>query len=94
MADIKEIVHNVIGKISQGKQNEQQQIQDAWANAVQQKDQTHAKISGWKNRTIYICVDSSGWLYHFNLERTKILRAIQKKIPEVQKIQFKIGNVP
>jgi predicted nucleic acid-binding Zn ribbon protein len=94
MDEIKEIVHNVIEKISQKSQNDQQKIYQAWEKTIKAKGLEHTKISGLKNQTLYVNVDSSAWLYQLNLQKTQILEAIQKDVPDIQKIYFKIGKAP
>ena len=93
MEDMKDIVHKVFGAIP-GKTtvNQQEQISKAWEKVLNQQKLTQAKISGLKDETLIVNVDSPARLYQFNLKKKKILEEINQAIPEIKKIYFKIGK--
>ena len=92
MDDIKDIIKTVVGKISSQRASGQKDIVSVWENILKKKERTHAKISGLKEGQLMVNIDSSAWLYQFNIKKKKILEEIQKEIPEVQKIYFRIGK--
>jgi len=49
-------------------------------------------IVGLKDNQLIVNVDSSAWVYHFNLKKNKILQNIQKEFPEIKRIYFKVGK--
>ncbi len=92
MDEIKNIVHSVIGDLSGQQLKNEQQLFEFWDRILNSKERKHARLSGLKNGTLYVHVDSSAWLYQMNLQKGKILRRMQEKFPEVRKIFIKIGS--
>lgn len=92
MDEIKDIVNTVVGKISSKRAADQKDIVSVWENILKKKERTHAKISGLKDGQLMVDIDSSAWLFQFNIKKKKLLEEIQKEIPEVQKIYFRIGK--
>ena len=93
MDPIKNIVSDVIGKMSSKGFNEQTRILEVWQKIVGEKGTKHARVSGLKDGTLMVLVDSSAWLFQLNLKRKNILEQLQKEKLEIQKIIFKIGKV-
>lgn len=92
MDEIKDIVQRVVGDIALTKQKEQENIHNQWNRILSEKEKKHAKISGLKNGTLMIHVDSSAWLYQFNLKKNKILKSLQGAGNEISRVYFKIGK--
>ncbi len=90
--DIKNIVEKVIGSIAGRKQEEQQEILQAWENILSKQQQEHTKVEGFKDETLVVILDSSAWLYQMNLRKKKILEDLQKKVPKVKTLYFKLGK--
>ncbi len=93
MDQIKDIIQNVIGKISSEGFKDQTKIYEIWQKIVGEAGIKHTCISGLKDKTLLVLVDSSAWLFQMSLQRKKILEQIQKEKLEIQKIVFKIGKV-
>ena len=93
MDEIKDIVQQVIGKLAQEKQSDSEKIQLVWNEILKNEGVEHTKISGWKERKLIVSVESSAWLYQFQLKKKKILLQLQKAFPEIENIYFKIGTV-
>ena len=91
--EIKDIVNKVVATIP-GKTtaDKQEKISRAWDKILKHQGLSQAKISGLKDETLVINIDSPARLYQFNLKRTKILEEINQEIPEIKKIYFKIGK--
>jgi len=92
MDEIKNIVNDVIGKISSQKPEQQSRIQNVWKKIVDQKGQQHSSIINFQDKRLIVNIDSSIWLFQFNLKRWKILKELQKEIPECENIIFRIGK--
>ena len=92
MDEIKNIVNDVIGKISSQKPEQQSRIQNVWKKIVDQKGQQHSSIINFQDKRLIVNIDSSIWLFQFNLKRGKILKELQKEIPECENIIFRIGK--
>ena len=91
MDNIKDIVKGVIGKIAEKKPDVFQQIEDVLKETLKEKELEHAKLSGYRDGVLLITVESSMWLYQVKIQQKKILNNLQRKIPEVKSIKFKIG---
>lgn len=92
MDEIKNIINDVISKISSQKPEQQSRIQDVWKKIVDLKGQQHSSIINYQDKRLIVNIDSSIWLFQFNLKRGKILKELQKEIPECENIIFRIGK--
>ena len=94
MDEMKDIVSKVFAKIpgSVGPQK-QDDISRIWENILEEQKLSHAKITGLKDGILVVNVDSPARLYQFNLKKKKILDQMSRKVPEIQKIFFKIGKI-
>lgn len=90
---IKEVVLKVFEKLSEGQPQEQFDGQRLVEDVFSDQERKHLKFLGRKERTLFFCVDSPAWLFQLNLKRAKILQAVQKSIPDIQKVYFKIGQI-
>ena len=93
MDKIKDIVHDVLEKISSKKPGEQIQLQETWKRMVGEGGQRHAAIHGFRDGVLSIHVDSSIWLFQMSLKKKTFLNELQKKNPDIKQVVFKIGKV-
>lgn len=93
MDAIKDIVKKVFTDISINTVGEQKKIDDVFIKVFEKNTIEAARISGLKERHLFVNVDSPARLYQANLKKQKILEELQKEIPDIQKISFKIGKV-
>jgi hypothetical protein len=93
MDNIKDIIQNVIGKMSHHKVDTNQKIKDVWQTILSEREHKHTAITGFDGGVLSIMVDSSAWLYQMNTKKMTVLNKLQKEIPEVKRVQFKIGKV-
>ena len=93
MDDIKDIVKKVFGDISSKTMAEQKKLEEVFEKVLKNNKISGAKISGFKDRHLFVNVDSSGRLYQITLIKNKILSELQGECPDVEKISFKIGKV-
>ncbi len=93
MDQIKNLVRQVIEKISSQKPITQVKIQDDWYKAAGEPARPHTKIGGIKDGMLIIYVDSPAWLFEMNLKRAPLLRQLQSEHTEIRKLIFKIGKV-
>lgn len=92
MDKIKDVVKEVIEKISSKKVEEQIQLQEIWRRAAG-AGVDHTAIGGLRDGVLVIHVDSSAWLYQMNLKKKALLTEIQKAHPDIKQINFKIGKI-
>ena len=93
MDDIKDIVKKVFLDISSKTINEQKKLEESFEKVLKQNKISGAKISGFRDRHLFVDVDSSARLYQVNLIKNKILAELQSDLPDLEKISFKIGKV-
>jgi hypothetical protein len=87
MDSMKDIVSNVIGRMSSIKGGAFADIQDAWARIS--KDQ-NSRVSGFKDGCVTISAKNSMRLVKFNLNREALLKELQQEFPSIVKISFKV----
>jgi len=93
MDQIKDIVHQVVKNISEQKPKNENDIQGVWEQIVGKKTVQHTQIVGIKNGKLLILVDSPVRIFDLTLQKTKILKQMQEKFPELTEISFRIGKV-
>lgn len=92
MDEIKNIVNKVFANIpGSTAPKKQEDIGKAWEKILKQYGLTQAKIVGLKDGTLIVSVDSPARLYLFNLKKKKITEQMNREVPEIKKIYFKIG---
>ena len=90
MDSIKDIISNVIGKMSSGTGGSFADIQAAWMRISKDNG---SRIADFKNGCLTINADSSMRLVKFNLNREILLKELQKEFPSIIKISFKVGSI-
>lgn len=93
MDDIKDIIKNVVGNISQQKPNIFHNIDVVWNKIFDEYFLKHTKLVGIREGILSVIVDSPLYLYQLKTQKEKVLKQIQQDIPEIHNIQFKIGKV-
>ena len=93
MNDIKDIVKKVFTDLSTRTAGEQKKLGEGVEKVLKENKISGAKISGFKDKHLFINVDSSARLYQVNVIKKKILTELQSKFPDIEKILFKIGKV-
>jgi hypothetical protein len=59
--------------------------------ALTKKELQHIKFNYLKKGVLDLYVDSSGWLYNFNLKKEELLNSLNKKSSAIKKIRFRLG---
>ncbi len=93
MESIKNVVQQVVHDMAEKKPNPENKIQRIWQGLLGGKVTKHTCIFGIKKNQVMVLVDSPAWLFQLNLEKRRILKEIQKEIPDISEIRFKIGKV-
>ena len=93
MEPIKDIITQVIAKISSGKPEIHNKIQRIWQNILDKKTMQHTAIVGLHKGQLIVHVDSPAWLFQMNIKKRKTLERLKEEIPELSHIRFKIGKV-
>ncbi len=92
---IGDVLKNVVERLSQTKKEDVFEIVSAWTSVAGKSLSRHTKPARLTKATLLISVDESAWFYQANLQKDKLLKALQKKVgrEKIQKIQFRIGNI-
>jgi hypothetical protein len=69
--------------------NPEQILQSIFSN----KELQHVQFSNISKGILYINVDSSTWLYYFNLQKNELLGKLLKQFPAIKGIRFSFGQV-
>ncbi|MCA9405772.1 MAG: DUF721 domain-containing protein [Candidatus Omnitrophica bacterium] len=93
MDNIKDIINNVIGQISEKKFADDGKLERVWQNVISETDFKHTKIIGIKDGILSVHVDNPTRLYKLKLNRRKILNTIQEELVDIENIIFKLGKV-
>lgn len=93
MEQIKQIVNNVIEKLSTQNCAHNQEMQRAWRDMVGKKVSKHTLIEGVKGGRLIVRVDSAVAMFHLNLKRNQILKELQKIDKQVSTIELRTGKV-
>ncbi len=93
MESIKNIMLSVMDGFNAQKPQSQEKIQRVWERLINPQELKHTRIVEFENGILKIHIDSSAWLYQFNIKKKIILEQLKEEIPQVQQIIFKIGKV-
>jgi len=92
MDNIKEIVKDVMGKLSREPDIETK-LENVWKEFLGDKNKEHAHFTGVKNKSVFITVDSPARLYQFKSKKSTLLRAFKKIDPEINDIVYRVGQM-
>jgi len=93
MEAIKDTVKNVLrGLEAKQRPGAADNIEDLLKKVLAKKEKGHIKVKYFKKGTLSISVDSSSWLYHFSLQKEKMLAKMQKHQSTIKSIRFSIGE--
>lgn len=90
MNHISNVIKAVIENISAG-QSYEQKILKTWESILKKEEFRHSIIEKVHNGHLEILIDSSAWLYQFRIKKKHILQKLQKQIPAITDIHFKLG---
>jgi len=65
----------------------------AVAECFSGKEAEHARFRSLAKGVLRISVDSSTWMYYFNLHKKRLMQAVTARLPEVKEIVFLIGEI-
>lgn len=96
MDSIKDIIPQVVEKMVRWRSQRSggcDTIEQVWENILEEQELRHTRLIGPRDGKLFIAVDAPAWVYHLRMRKTKILRQLQKEIPEIQDILFKVGAI-
>ena len=90
MDPIKNIVAEVIGRMSSQQGASFQNIQQAWMRISGGKG---SRVADLQDGCVTIYADTSMRMVRLNLNRQSLLQQLNQEFPSIKKICFKVGNV-
>ncbi len=94
MERIKDTINHVIKTLSEKMESVPGTDPGAALKKILTRSETrHIKFNYFKKGTAYFNVDTSGWMYSFNLKKEAMLSGLKKEVPEIADIRFRIGDV-
>ena len=94
MEAIKDTVLNVMERLAAKKTGSAADEPETWLKKVlTKKELGHIKFNYFKKGVLNLNVDSSSWLYNFNLQKEELLDKLNKHLKGIKDIRFRIGDV-
>ena len=96
MDSIKDIIPQVVEKMVRWRSQRSgghDTLEQVWQNVLEKQELRHTRLIGPRDGKLFVSVDSPARLYHLRMRKTKILKQVQKEIPEIQDIIFKVGAI-
>lgn len=93
MDNIKDVIDKVIGGIADKNPDIHNKIDRIWKNLLTEQELKHTKLTGIKEETLSVCVDSPAWMHQMRIRQTKILKQLREEVSDIKHIRFKIGTI-
>ena len=94
MERIKDTIQSVFKELTAKKQGFGKSHPEDWLKkTLTKRELEHIKFNYFRKGILGVKVDSSSWLYKFNLDKTKILSKLTKLSGEIKDIHFRIGDL-
>ncbi len=93
MDNMKDIVSNVIGKLSQRQTFDHDKLQSVWRNILTKQEIQHTQIMGLTDGKLTVYVDSPAWLYQMKIKKITLIKRLKQEDFDIKSIVFKIGKV-
>lgn len=91
---IKDTVFSVMQGLAEKKTGSADDDPALWLKKVlTKKELGHIKFNYFKKGVLNLNVDSSSWLYNFNLQKEQLLDKLSKHSKGIKDIRFRIGEV-
>ena len=92
MDNIQDIIKAVIEDLAQKKPQTALDAEQLWRKSSAALG-NHTRVEGINNGALKIIVDSPTRLFQLNIRRGPLLKQIQKEIPEISNLIFRVGKV-
>jgi hypothetical protein len=92
MESIRDIIPHVIESLTLKKPNTKLNIQDVWRLAVGVHAE-HCSVQDFQKGMLRVHVDSSARMFDLSTKKSEIIKTIQKEIPGLTDIIFKVGKI-
>lgn len=90
---IKDTVQSVFENLTRRKGSAGGDNPEAWVKkTLTKRELRHIKCNYFKKGVLGIGVDSSSWLYYFNLKKEVLLKQLTKQSGQIKGIHFYLGE--
>ncbi|MCX5706618.1 MAG: DciA family protein [Candidatus Omnitrophica bacterium] len=93
MEAIKDTIQNVFKELVAKKAQSDSSLESWLKKILTKKELGHIKLQYFRKGVVGLNVDSSSWLYTFNLKKEGLLASLKDKSSAVKTIRFRIGEV-
>jgi len=91
---IKDTLKAVFAKIGQRSPADSSSDPFMWLKkTLTKRELGHIKVNYFRDGVLGINVDSSSWLYYFNLNKKALLEKISKRTDKLKEIHFYLGEI-
>jgi len=66
---------------------------DHLKKVLTKRELEHIKLNNFKKGILSFIVDSSSWMYYFNLKKESLIKEFKKDLKDLKNIRFSIGDV-
>lgn len=90
---IKDTVKTVLASLAgQKPRTNKEDPQTLLKNILTKKEFRHIRINRFSAGVLSFYVDSSAWLYHFNLGKEELLQKLRRDLKELKGVRFYLGD--
>jgi hypothetical protein len=94
MEAIKDTVRQVLENIqSKKKQAGENNPETFFKKVLLRKEKPHIQFHYYRNGILGTRVDSSSWMYYFNLKKASLLSGLSKNLAGIKDIRFTIADI-
>jgi hypothetical protein len=90
---IKDTVSSLLKKLQEKGGPGKPHPEDVLKNILTKRELGHIKVKYFKAGVLYLSIDSSGWLFNFNLKKQQLQEKLQAKLPEIKEVRLRLGPV-
>jgi len=94
MEQIKDTLQTIFKDLSGKKTKTPEDNPEGWLKKILTKRELgHIKFYYFKKGILGLKVDSSAWMYNFNLKKETLITQLQQYSKEIKDIRFKVGDM-
>lgn len=90
---IKDTVSSLLKKLQEKGGPGKPHPEDVLKNILTKRELGHIKVKYFKAGVLHLSIDSSGWLFNFNLKKQLLQEKLQAKLPEIKEVRLRLGPV-
>jgi len=92
---LEKLLKGVIKDLSGKERFGEEEIVEAWEAAAGTAAAKHSKPVSFKNATVVVNVDRSGWLYELTVQKKEILKKLEARLKgkKIKDIRLRIGEI-